>query len=151
MIKLRVSKNSDLQKEVVKFYKDLMGTSASTLPAIDVEIMRRGPMLDVSQQRTLCAPVTEQEIFNALSSIGDNKAPGVDGFNAYFFKRMWGIIKLDIIQVVQEFFFNGKMLRSINCIYITLIPKKTQCFRCEGFSTYSMLYHYLQNHFESAC
>lgn len=29
----------------------------------------------------------------ALKGIGDDKAPGLDGFNALFFKNSWHIIK----------------------------------------------------------
>lgn len=36
--------------------------------------------------------------------IDDNKAPGIDGFNAVFFKISWEIIKTDVYAGVEEFF-----------------------------------------------
>lgn len=35
----------------------------------------------------LCVEVTEMEAYDGLCSIGDDKAPGVDGYNAMFFKK----------------------------------------------------------------
>nr|XP_016443798.1 PREDICTED: uncharacterized protein LOC107769130 [Nicotiana tabacum] len=81
---------NDVEKikyEIMKFYKSLMGSAAQTLPAINREIMKQGPTLSQQQRIQLCAEVTEQEIFEGLQSIGDDKAPGVDGFNTYFFKK----------------------------------------------------------------
>lgn len=124
----RLTKNADIQEEVIRFYKQLMGTSIHNLPSIDINVMRRGPMLNREQQLALCAQVSEEEIQLALACIGDNKAPGVDGFNA-FFKRTLGIIKQDIIEAVQDFFQNGKILRAINCTYMTLIPKTSNASR----------------------
>ena len=53
----------------------------------------------------------------------DNRALGVDGFNAFFFKNTWEIIKLDLIDVVKEFFNNNTMFPPYNCTAVTLIPK----------------------------
>lgn len=41
----------------------------------------------------LCTDITEKEIAESLWSIGDDKAPGVDGFDGYLFKKVWPIIK----------------------------------------------------------
>ena len=35
----------------------------------------------------LCVEVTEMEAYDGLYSISDDKAPGVDGYNAMFFKK----------------------------------------------------------------
>ncbi|XP_055803659.1 uncharacterized protein LOC129872800 [Solanum dulcamara] len=44
---------TDIQNEFVQFYKGLMGSSANTLPAIDIQIMRRGPILSRQQRISL--------------------------------------------------------------------------------------------------
>ena len=80
---------NDIQEEFVSFYKSLMGTSAGNLPAINTQVMKRGPTLTKQQRIHLCAEVTEQEIYEGLKSIGNDKAPGIDGYNAYFFKYTW--------------------------------------------------------------
>ncbi|GJZ87926.1 DNA helicase [Tanacetum coccineum] len=40
--------------------------------------------------------VTDQEIRKAMFSIGDNKAPGPNGYSAAFFKEAWNIVGTDV-------------------------------------------------------
>jgi len=112
-----------IQNEFVQFYKGLMGSSVTTLPAIDVQVMKRGPTLSRQQRIDLCADITKEEITARLQSIGNDKAPGIDGFNAYFFKYTWKTIKEDIIDAVKSFFKIGKIYKPVNCTLVTLIPK----------------------------
>lgn len=65
-----------------------MGSSAPVLPGIDLPTIRKGPFIDGSAGINLCAPVTTDEIDQALFSIADDKAPGIDGFNAVFLKKL---------------------------------------------------------------
>ena len=113
----------EIQDEFVMFYKGLMGTSAGKLPAISSQVMKRELTLTKQQRLQLCAAVTEQEIYDGLQSIGNDKAPGVDGYNAFLFKHTWKIIKGDIIKVVQSFFTIGKLYKEFNCTLVSLIPK----------------------------
>nr|GFD08641.1 RNA-directed DNA polymerase, eukaryota, reverse transcriptase zinc-binding domain protein [Tanacetum cinerariifolium] len=52
--------------------------------------------------------VSNEEIKQAIFLIDDNKAPGPDGFSAYFYKKAWDIIGNDICSAVQEFFLLGR-------------------------------------------
>lgn len=103
--------------------KRLMGTSAHSLPGIDITVMREGPRLSANARQSLVQPVTHQERGQAMFNIDPNKAPGVDGFNAFFFQRVWHIVKRDIYEAVFEFFSTGSMSSKVNCTSVTLIPK----------------------------
>ncbi|XP_070049128.1 uncharacterized protein [Nicotiana tomentosiformis] len=85
--------------------------------------MKLGHVLTHSQQVSLCAMVTDQKVFEVLYAIGDDKALGVDGYNALFFKRTWTLIRLEVCHAMKEFFHLGKLFRAINCTTITLILK----------------------------
>ena len=100
-----------------------MGSSAGKLPAINAQVMKRGPVLSRQQRIQLCTDVTEQEIYEALQSIGSDKAPGIDGYNALFFKHTWKIVKKDVITAVTQFFTTGKLFKPFNCTLVSLIPK----------------------------
>jgi hypothetical protein len=53
-----------------------------------------------------------------------DKAPSPDGFNGYFVKKAWHIIRQDIYRLCSEFYNHEADLKSINYSYITLVPKK---------------------------
>ncbi|XP_021729346.1 uncharacterized protein LOC110696366 [Chenopodium quinoa] len=65
-------------------------------------------------------PVSHAEIDAALKGIDNTKAPGIDGFNSFFFKRAWHIVKDDIYASVIDFFTKGTLW---NYTTITLLPK----------------------------
>ena len=71
----------------------------------------------------LLAPYSEEEVWKALESIGDLKAPGGDGFPAIFYKRFWGLIagrvRTDVLNVLN----GGEMPPGWNDTIIVLIPK----------------------------
>jgi hypothetical protein len=118
-----VTDQKGMKNEVLTFYNNLMGTKLNELEGIDVEAMRTGRQLNATQRDMLTCSVTEDEITIALKGIGNDKAPGIDGFGAYFYKKAWQIIKLDVIAAVQDFFSNNRMYRAVNCSLVTLIPK----------------------------
>lgn len=88
---IKLTEPDDIKEEIIQFYKGLMGLSAPSLPAGNKLTMQRGPMLTQAQKVELCAPVFELEIYEGLTSIGDDKAPGIDCFNAYISLRKHGI------------------------------------------------------------
>lgn len=58
--------------------------------------------------------------------IGLDKAPGVDGYNATYFKEAWPVIQVDVIAVVKDFVATCTMYRLVKCTTITLVPKTAQ-------------------------
>lgn len=69
--------------------------------------------------------VTGEEIKKALWSIRGEKSPGIDGYGSQFFKDAWTIVGNDVVKCVTEFFKSGRLLKALNKIVITLIPKGT--------------------------
>ncbi|XP_021731517.1 uncharacterized protein LOC110698406 [Chenopodium quinoa] len=118
-----LKKPDEEEHEIVGFYKNLMGSAASSLPVVDLVTLRNGRQLSVSAQQSLIADVTTGEIDEAIKGIEATKAPGIDGFNSFFFHKSWHIIKNDIYVAVFEFFRTGVMFKAWNCTAITLVPK----------------------------
>lgn len=95
--------------------------------------MKTGPVLTHPQILQLCTEVTKEEIYTALQSIGDDKAPGIDGFNAFFFKKTWPIIQNDLISAITNFFSTSKMYKPVNCAIVSLVPKVSKPLTVKEF------------------
>ena len=54
-----------------------------------------------------------------------DKAPWLDGYNAFFFQKNWKIIGADICRAIHSFFKSGRMLTEVNHTFVTLVPKST--------------------------
>ncbi|CAH9104768.1 unnamed protein product, partial [Cuscuta epithymum] len=113
---------NDVGDVFVNFFVDLFGSHVDTLD-LDHSVLGTGPMIEPVAHDGLLAPITDKEIKEALFDIGDNKALGPDGFSSAFFKANWSVVGNDMVQAIKEFFRTGKLLKQINHIVITLIPK----------------------------
>nr|GEV87407.1 methylenetetrahydrofolate reductase 1 [Tanacetum cinerariifolium] len=78
----------------------------------------------VKSRNRSCRIEVIHEIKSAMFSIGDDRAPGPDGFTSAFFKKSWDIVGDDICKAVRDFFSNGKLLKETNHTFLALIPKE---------------------------
>ena len=62
---------------------------------------------------------TEKELFEAVSQMKRNKAPGSDGFLAEFYKN---IIKGDLVPTFQDLFNGHLQIFHLNFGTLTLLP-----------------------------
>ena len=58
-------------------------------------------------------PFEEAEIFVVVMGFNGDKAPGPNAFPMVFFQICWAIIKIDLLEVVQYFFFIMLSLRKV--------------------------------------
>lgn len=118
----------DIEKEILIFYGELIGTMAHTLLHVDIEMSRKGSQLQDQHRDQLVQQINEHTIWNALNKIGYSKASGVDGFTFKLFKETCRITKKDLVAVVLEFFFIGKLNVCINQLcYSNFDPKVYRC------------------------
>lgn len=94
-----------------------MGVIIVLIFIINISIQRVGLCFDIMQQQ-FCVDIIENDIKEVLFLIDDNKFFGIDGFFLCFYKKVWSVIKDDLIKVMIDFFKKGKLLRIINCIVI---------------------------------
>eukprot|EP00253_Pinus_taeda_P007194 PITA_07194 len=69
-------------------------------------------------------PVNEEEARKVIKEMQNGKAPGPNGFDVGFFKACWGIVKHDILDVVEDSRENKIVLKALNTSFISLIPKQ---------------------------
>lgn len=118
-----ISADKDVIKNaILEHYQNFLGTTRARTGIFDCSEFQ-GMVVPAETYEELCKMATEKEIKEALWSIKDDKCPGPDGYNSYFFKKTWSIIGNEICYAIQDFFLNGAMLRQTNSTAITLIPK----------------------------
>jgi hypothetical protein len=68
-------------------------------------------------------PFSREDIDKVIKTMPNDKAPGPNGFNGFFFKKCCHIIKEDFYELCS-YFSNGIVdLHAINNSFITLVPK----------------------------
>ncbi|GAA0148410.1 hypothetical protein LIER_42998 [Lithospermum erythrorhizon] len=87
---------AEVSTMLVDFFTGFMGTASSSGP-IDLDVLRAGPLIGTDFQTSLAVPVSDEEIRWVLFDIGDEQAPGPDGFTSAFFKANWDTVRGDVI------------------------------------------------------
>ncbi|KAB2628955.1 hypothetical protein D8674_033750 [Pyrus ussuriensis x Pyrus communis] len=80
-------------------------------------------MVIEAMNATLCSPISDLEIKEAIFNMSGFKAPGPDGFQGIFFHSFWDIIATEIHGIVAECLVEEGCLSQINSTNIALIPK----------------------------
>ena len=116
-----ITDQQEMGKLASTYYEQLLCAPQLPLPE-PIQHMYPNPISEDSRS-TISSPVTDEDIKDALFSIPDNKSPGPDGYNAYFFKHCWSIIGPDFIAAVRYFFTANCLPRCVNATRIALVPK----------------------------
>nr|GEX46447.1 hypothetical protein [Tanacetum cinerariifolium] len=113
--------NDNVVDVFVSHYETFLGQPGTTSGFNDSDLFR----VKLADQEALdmTRNVSRQEVKSALFFMGNDKAPGPDGYTAAFFKETWNIVADDFVAAVCEFFTNGKILKELNHTIIALIPK----------------------------
>ncbi|KAJ9566105.1 hypothetical protein OSB04_002071 [Centaurea solstitialis] len=107
----------------VDHFKSFMGTSdLDVIP--DCFTGNVSTCLSVSVANHMIRPISDEEIRVAMFGIGNDKAPGSDGFSSKFFKSAWGIVGNDIIVAIHNFFYRGRLAKQLNHTLLCMLPKK---------------------------
>lgn len=102
----------------------MLRQAADTLQGLDITIARDGACLTIAQQQELLIPVTATtDVMEVVKDLPVDKSPGIDGFNAEFFKTHWEIIGTEVTEGILQFFKNGKLLKGVNITTVKLVPK----------------------------
>ncbi|KAJ9544318.1 hypothetical protein OSB04_024025 [Centaurea solstitialis] len=122
VVKEKRNYNDDVPTAFVDHFRSIMGVADQLVnPVMNVDLFQR--RLTLQESLDMMKPITDSEICNALFGIGNNKAPGSDGFSAKFYKASWSVVGLDVTLAIRNFFFKGRITRELNHTLLCLIPK----------------------------
>src|ERR1044072_4799190 len=89
-------------------------------------------------QEKLFQPISLEEVRRAVMAMSPYKAPGADGFQAFFYKQYWHILGKDIHKMVAEAFASGGGDNQLLETLIVLIPKVENFLRFKDLRPISL-------------
>jgi hypothetical protein len=106
----------------------------TTHPSFDEDLSNLvDRVITIDDNVALCVIPSKEEIFMAITDLGLNKAPELDGMTGLFYKTCWPIVKLSVIASLQSFFRGDLLLKEFNHTNIVLIPKVDNPSRLNQF------------------
>ncbi|XP_020258784.1 uncharacterized protein LOC109835211 [Asparagus officinalis] len=125
-----ITSNDNIKHIAASFYEDLFNQTSywNVFPKLTVK-----RILTAESKQWLVQEVNYKEIRNALFQMNADKAPGPDGFNAYFYQQNWNMISGDVVLAVQSFFKSGTILKQINHTFLTLVPKSKEATSIQDY------------------
>ena len=90
----------DIKFEATKHFRDLFTAQPITA---DVKLLNLVPnAIKNKDNDTLKQMIMLEEIKKVVDGMEDDRAPGLDGYNANFIKLCWDIIKNDLLKMVSK-------------------------------------------------
>jgi len=80
-----------------------------------------------------------EEVKAAVWDCDNFKCPGPDGISLGFIKKIWDMLKDDLMRFLHEFHRNGRLTKGINSTFIALIPKVDSPQRLNDFRPISLV------------
>ena len=120
-----ISDTYDVISETHRFYKSLYSAEPMDDNA-QREIFDSYPLpkLPVEELDTCDTPLTEHELYQALSSMENNKSPGIDGLSNNFYKFFWPLFGTELTAIYNYAFQHGSLSVTQQRGIITLVFKK---------------------------
>lgn len=133
---VRVGDPEQVKQAVFRHLKDLYSEVWRGRPKLE------GPFATIGRDGTLAelaAEFSEDEVRAAVKECDGDKALGPDGFNLACIQKNWLVMKNDVMQFMQEFHLNGKLVKGLNSSFIALVPKKENVVELRDFRPISLV------------
>lgn len=113
--------DKEIGRHAQEFFTNIYTTTGIAVSPMDFADFK--PSVSTSVNVALTKDFGEEEIYEAICLIGDDKAPGPDGLTARFYKQCWNIVGKDVVREVKSFFATSRLRNDINHTNICMIPK----------------------------
>ncbi|GKV27959.1 hypothetical protein SLEP1_g37069 [Rubroshorea leprosula] len=131
-----VEEPSSVKKEVRQYFQKIFQEEQWDRPKLDGLQFKQ---LDDEDRAWLERDVSVEEVKQAVWECGGDKSPGPDGFSFHLIRTCWRVIEKDIVDFVQEFSKNGKLVKGLNSSFIVLVPKKSNPVELKDYRPISLI------------
>uniref|UniRef100_A0A803Q7W0 Reverse transcriptase domain-containing protein n=1 Tax=Cannabis sativa TaxID=3483 RepID=A0A803Q7W0_CANSA len=87
---------------IISYFGDLFHCNGCDTEAVNHILDCLGPPLEDSEVDLLGQPFTFDEVRQAIFLLSGDKAPGLDGLNAYFYQKNWDTVGTDLVHAVLD-------------------------------------------------
>ncbi|XP_011101901.1 uncharacterized protein LOC105179939 [Sesamum indicum] len=107
-----INDQEDIVAEFVRYFETLLGGEHREWE-LNIEHLRSRAthVLTEEEGDMLVSSITRDEVKEAFFGIEEDKAPGLDGYSAGFYKVAWPIVGREVTNAILEFFHNGRLLK----------------------------------------
>ncbi|KAL5800890.1 hypothetical protein ACOSQ3_032522 [Xanthoceras sorbifolium] len=135
---IRRESEQGMSSVVLDYFSDLFKSiqpSSSDFSAASSFLKRK---VDTHMAGRLGEAFTRTEVCAAVFEMGPNKAPGPDGFHAFFFQKFWNVVGEDVSSVCLNVLNGGCSIKEFNATNVVLIPKVKNPERMTDFRPISL-------------
>lgn len=119
-----VSRDSAVvERAFFEHYKELLGTEKQGSKDYELTFLPLMPKLRDDDRASMDAPISLQEINNAIDELSIGKSPGPDGLGTEFYKFFKEDIAVILYRVITEAYESKRTPPSFRNSHIVLIPK----------------------------
>jgi hypothetical protein len=119
-----LQKEEDILEHATEYYKTLFGPSEKKpLFDLDPDCWKHEEKVTEEENEALTKPFSLEELRVAIFTMETNTAPGPDHIPVEFYQKSRKSIKLDLFDMLNEFWGHKLDLGRLNYGIITMIPK----------------------------
>ena len=111
-------------KEQKLFYNALFTSEGTDETEAQSLLNNVDKVLNEEEKQECDAEITEQEIFDTIKLLKNNKSPGDDGIVSEFYKEYWYLIREKFTEVLRYIFISNTLSKSQYNAVLTLLYKK---------------------------
>lgn len=134
-----ISDQEGIQRVICDFYKQLFGKQNNRKVCLRGDAWANRGRLSEEDNWELTRPFTEEEVRKVVFDMKENSAPGHDGFGIIFYKKCWGVIKDELMEMINDFYMGNLDIARLNYGVITLIPKVQEANNVRQFRPICLL------------
>ena len=116
-----MTEDQEVREWIVNAFQQLLSEEPNW--RVDIEGLHL-QCLNFRETEVLELPFIKEEIHSALMEMNGNKAPSPDGFTVTFWQARWEFVNEEIVDLFKEFYDQRSFAKSLNTIFLVLIPKK---------------------------
>lgn len=136
---IQIEGDDKLLKHVSEYYAELFGPPMEYEVQLDPSIWDGISKVSEDENAFLWRPFSEDEIKIAFRQMEKNKAAGPDKIPIEFYQSCWEIIRLDILQLFDDFYNQRVDISRLNYRIITLLPKIKEASKIQQFRPICLL------------